>query len=144
MNNIRPLRVLHIIDTLGGGGSERLVWDIVRLSDQTRVKHRVVTIFSDGCVSPFVYAEPLRQLGAYGRPQHKPGNPSAQNRDTVFVTKSEDYSPAGYWKDSSGPRSSSALGRAREFSVAFMRGLTPVIKNPLARLWNFGFSILQG
>jgi len=58
-------RVLHIIDTLGGGGSERLVWDIVRLSDPARVQHRVVTIFPDGHLVPFVYAEPLRELGAY-------------------------------------------------------------------------------
>ena len=62
----RPLRVLHIIDTLGGGGSERLVWDIVRLSDPARVQHRVVTIFREGYLATPVYAEPLRQLGAYG------------------------------------------------------------------------------
>ncbi|HSS20774.1 MAG TPA: glycosyltransferase [Pyrinomonadaceae bacterium] len=66
MSNKRPLRVLHIIDTLGGGGSERLIWDIVRLSDPRQVKHRVATIFSDGSLVPFVYGEPLRQLGAYG------------------------------------------------------------------------------
>ena len=52
MKTTRPLRVLHIIDTLGGGGSERLVFDIVRLSDQTRVKHRVATIFRDGFLVP--------------------------------------------------------------------------------------------
>ena len=67
----RPLRVLHIIDTLGGGGSERLLWDIVRLSDPARVQHRVLTIFPDGYLVPFVYAGPLRQLGAYDvRNQH--------------------------------------------------------------------------
>jgi L-malate glycosyltransferase len=67
VNNIktRPLRVLHIIDSLGGGGSERLLWDIVRLSDPRRVKHRVVTIFPEGYPGAPVYAEPLRQLGAY-------------------------------------------------------------------------------
>src|SRR5215213_2104908 len=70
MEQTRPLRVLHIIDTLGGGGSERLVWDIVRLSDPARVEHRVVTIFRDGYLVPFVYAQPLRELGAYGKPQH--------------------------------------------------------------------------
>jgi glycosyltransferase involved in cell wall biosynthesis len=61
----RPLRVLHIIDTLGGGGSERLVWDIVRLSDSARVQHRVMTIFRDGYLVPFVYAKALAELGAY-------------------------------------------------------------------------------
>src|SRR5215212_8692233 len=70
MSSTRPVRVLHIIDTLGGGGSERLVWDIVRLSDPARVQHMVVTIFPDGYLVPFVYAEPLRELGAYGKPQH--------------------------------------------------------------------------
>jgi glycosyltransferase involved in cell wall biosynthesis len=74
MKTTRPLRVLHIIDTLGGGGSERLLFDIVRLSDQTRVKHRVATIFRDGFLVPFVYGEPLRELGAYGqRHEHRAG-----------------------------------------------------------------------
>jgi len=54
-------RVLHIIDTLGGGGSERLVWDIVRLSDPARVKHRVVTVFPDGYLAR-VY-EAVRSAG---------------------------------------------------------------------------------
>ncbi len=80
MSNKRPLRVLHIIDTLAGGGSERLIWDIVRLSDPTRVKHRVVTIFRDGYLGPFVYAEPLRELGAYGSAQHQ--SPPAKVRTT--------------------------------------------------------------
>ena len=66
MEETRPLRVLHIIDTLGGGGSERLVWDIVRLSDPAQVQHRVVTIFREGYLATPVYAEPLRKLGAYG------------------------------------------------------------------------------
>ena len=55
-----------MLDTLGGGGSERLVWDIVRLSDPKLVKHRVVTFLPDGAQNPFVYAEQLRQVGAYG------------------------------------------------------------------------------
>ena len=69
--------MLHIIDTLGGGGSERLLWDIVRLSDPERVKHRVVTIFREGYLAAPVYAEPLRQLGAYG---HKPATWNEQVR----------------------------------------------------------------
>src|SRR6185295_20106023 len=69
MSDSRPVRVMHIIDTLGSGGSERLVWDIVRLSDPERVTHRVVTFFSDGHFGPFVYAERLRELGAYGSTQ---------------------------------------------------------------------------
>jgi glycosyltransferase involved in cell wall biosynthesis len=72
--------VLHIIDTLGGGGSERLLWDIVRLSDPARVKHLVVTIFREGYMATPVYAEPLRQLGAYGTSRNdefiKTGSPA--------------------------------------------------------------------
>jgi L-malate glycosyltransferase len=65
MSKKRPVRVLHIIDTLGGGGSERLVWDTVRFSDPADVKHRVVTFFPDGYFGAFVYARPLSELGAY-------------------------------------------------------------------------------
>ncbi len=140
MNKTRPLRVLHIIDTLGGGGSERLVWDIVRLSDQTCIKHKVVTIFSDGTFGPFVYAEPLRQLGAYGRPQHKRGNTSAQSQDTVFLTNCEEHSPDGsYGKNFSEPR----VRSIREFPIGVLRRLPPSLKNLSARVWNSGFSIWQ-
>jgi glycosyltransferase involved in cell wall biosynthesis len=58
--------VLHIIDGLGGGGAERLLWDIVRLSDQRQVRHAVVTVFPDD--GSFVYAERLRSVGAYHQP----------------------------------------------------------------------------
>jgi glycosyltransferase involved in cell wall biosynthesis len=58
--------VLHIIDGLGGGGSERHVWEIVRLSDPEQVSHRVVTVFPDD--GTYVYAERLRAAGAYLQP----------------------------------------------------------------------------
>jgi glycosyltransferase involved in cell wall biosynthesis len=58
--------VLHIIDGLGGGGSERHVWEIVRLTDPQQVSHRVVTVFPDD--GSFVYAERLRRAGAYLQP----------------------------------------------------------------------------
>jgi glycosyltransferase involved in cell wall biosynthesis len=108
----RPLRVLHIIDTLGGGGSERLVWDIVRLSDPTRVQHRVVTIFREGYLATPVYAEPLRQLGAYGRRNFSRGGATAQ-RENI-----------------------NAEPLRRRGS-----NLPPALKKPLVRIWNFGFSI---
>src|SRR5205085_4947878 len=60
----RPVRVLHLIDGLAGGGSERWIWDLVRLRDPRRVEPRVVTIHPD--LGRFVYAERLRQAGAYG------------------------------------------------------------------------------
>lgn len=63
LSRTRPVRVLHIIDGLGGGGSERHVWEIVRLSDPQQVSHRVVTVFPDD--GTFVYAERLRSRGAY-------------------------------------------------------------------------------
>jgi glycosyltransferase involved in cell wall biosynthesis len=56
--------VLHVIDGLGGGGSERWVYDIVRLSDASRASHRVQTIHPD--LGRYVYADRLRQLGALG------------------------------------------------------------------------------
>ncbi len=103
--------MLHIIDTLGGGGSERLVWDIVRLSDPARVQHRVVTIFPDGYLVPFVYAEPLRELGAYR------GKITAVNPSQPAVK---------------GGQSRTRSAGAR---------LPGVLKKPLVGLLNFGFSI---
>jgi glycosyltransferase involved in cell wall biosynthesis len=112
----RPLRVLHIIDTLGGGGSERLVWDIVRLSDPARVQHRVVTIFPDGYLVPFVYAEPLRELGAYGnKSDFSGGGAKAQRVDQE-------------------PNSGFAPLRRRG------KNLPLALKKPSVRVWNFGYS----
>jgi glycosyltransferase involved in cell wall biosynthesis len=108
----RPLRVLHIIDTLGGGGSERLVWDIVRLSDPARVQHRVVTIFREGYLATPVYAEPLRQLGAYGK---------------------RDFSRSGATTQRKNINAAPLHRRGRN--------LPPVLKKPLVRIWNFAFSI---
>jgi glycosyltransferase involved in cell wall biosynthesis len=62
--------VLHIIDGLGGGGSERLLWDITRLSDREQIMHRVITVYPDD--GSFVYAERMRQEGFYRRPEHDP------------------------------------------------------------------------
>ena len=53
---------MHVIDGLGGGGSERWVWDIVRLSDKDRTVYRVVPIHFDR--GRFVYADRLRAAGA--------------------------------------------------------------------------------
>src|SRR5690348_7175978 len=61
----RPVKVLHTIDGLGGGGSERWVWDLVRLADAERVRHRVFPIHPD--LGRFVYADRLRAAGALGR-----------------------------------------------------------------------------
>ena len=65
-----PIRVLHLIDGLGGGGSERWIWDIVRLSDARRVRHFVVTMYPD--TGGFVYATRLRAVGAYGNRPKSP------------------------------------------------------------------------
>jgi glycosyltransferase involved in cell wall biosynthesis len=66
----RPLRVLHLIADLGGGGSERIVWDIVRLTDAEKFKHRVVTIYPDYS-GDFIYADRLQAHGAYKQPTVK-------------------------------------------------------------------------
>ncbi len=69
MTASRAIRVLHLIDGLEGGGSERLLFDLVRLSEG-RVHHRVMTIYRESAhqVGPFVYAAGLRELGAYRAP----------------------------------------------------------------------------
>ena len=115
MSKTRPLRVLHIIDTLGGGGSERLVWDIVRLSDPALVQHRVVTIFPDGYLVPFVYAEPLRELGAYGNKRDFSRGGATAQRDNV----------------------NAAPLRRR------VRNIPPALKKPMLWTWNFGFTIAR-
>jgi glycosyltransferase involved in cell wall biosynthesis len=137
MSNKRPLRVLHILDTLGGGGSERLVWDIVRLSDEERVKHRVDTIFSDGYLLPFVYAEPLRQLGAYGRarPATRQGAVVSAIGDKAAPEPSADNDPS--------TRPDSGTGGAAQSIVKNLARLPRGVKRPLARIWNAAFSVWQ-
>ena len=92
----QPVRVLHVIDGLGGGGSERWIWDIVRFSHKDRTIHRVVPIHFDR--GRFVYAERLRAAGALApagiwnrgsrqRPPESP--PGARSRSTLI-----DRSPA--------------------------------------------------
>ena len=61
----RPLRVLHIVDCLRAGGTERAIWDLVRLSDRSLVAPRVVTVCAESADS--VLAEPLARIGAYTR-----------------------------------------------------------------------------
>jgi hypothetical protein len=61
----RPLRVLNLIDGLGGGGSERLLWDTVRLTDPALTQHLVSTASPDW-FGDFHYAARLRAAGAYG------------------------------------------------------------------------------
>ena len=43
----RPVRVMHLINGLSGGGLERWLWDIVRLSSPSHLVHRVVAIYPD-------------------------------------------------------------------------------------------------
>lgn len=121
MKQTRPLRVLHTIDTLGGGGSERLIWDIVRLSDPARVKHRVVTIFPDGYLGPFVYAERLRELGAYSETRLRKRSLLTQEPLPVSSRRDEDLS---------------AVTR-----VARRLNLPRGLKAPLVGIWNSFFSL---
>ena len=60
----RPLRVLNLIDGLSGGGSERLLWNTIELSDPARVQHRVMTASPDW-FGDFHYAPRLAAVGAY-------------------------------------------------------------------------------
>ncbi len=53
-----------MIDGLSWGGSQRWVWDLVRLSSPPAYKHWVIAIFPDS--GDFVYAKPLEEVGVYG------------------------------------------------------------------------------
>lgn len=78
----RPVRVLHLIDGLGGGGSERWIWELVRLADTSRVRHKVLPIHPD--LGRFVYADRLRQAGAFGLSQSEPRPlPAIEKRPAV-------------------------------------------------------------
>jgi len=59
----RPVRVLHLVAQLGGGGAERWVWDLVRLSDPSILQHRVFPLMLDR--GDFVYADRLADARAY-------------------------------------------------------------------------------
>ena len=61
----KPVRVLHVMDTLEGGGSQRWLWEIVR-GAQPDVEHRVITAYSDG--GNYVWAARLREAGLYQQP----------------------------------------------------------------------------
>lgn len=61
-----PVRVLHIIDQLAGGGSERLLWDAVRLAPADCVRQQVAPLMLDR--GDFVYAERMAASGAYRHP----------------------------------------------------------------------------
>ena len=63
VKNAAPVRVLHLIDRLHGGGVESLLWDIVRLTQPDQVKHLVITFSPDK--GNWVYADHLRKKGAY-------------------------------------------------------------------------------
>ena len=60
----RPIRVLNLIDGLNGGGSERLLWDTVRLTDPAKVRHTISTASPDW-FGTFRYASRLAGMGAY-------------------------------------------------------------------------------
>ena len=59
-----PVRVLHIIDTLEGGGSQRWLWEIVRRAEPG-IAHHVITSIPDAGTRPYTYADRLRSAGAY-------------------------------------------------------------------------------
>jgi len=53
----KPLRVFHTISGLSGGGLERWLSDIIRLSDPSEVEHRVFVFYPDLGGSPVYYDE---------------------------------------------------------------------------------------
>src|SRR5256886_11753517 len=93
MENRVAARVLHIIDGLAGGGSERWVYDIARLSDGARIRHRVVTVHPD--LGRFVYAERLGRLGAYRGAPRRTDDTTAVNTLFTQTTRSVNRGPLG-------------------------------------------------
>jgi len=67
VNGPGPVRVMHLINGLSGGGLERWLWDIIRLSSGSELEHRVVAIYPDLGGSP-VYADALSERGALEDP----------------------------------------------------------------------------
>jgi len=138
MSMKRPLRVLHIIDTLGGGGSERLIWDFVRLSDPTRVKHRVVTVLSEGYNGAFVYAQPLRELGAFGHAQRQTNHRFEPN-DRLEADKARPDT-----RETAGEVRLQRTQRAFDQApISLLRNLPPGLKKPIATVFNSLFSSWQ-
>jgi glycosyltransferase involved in cell wall biosynthesis len=60
----RPLRVLHLICGLGGGGVERWLRDVIRLSSSEQLTHEVISMYPD-LGGPPVYADELSDRGAF-------------------------------------------------------------------------------
>jgi glycosyltransferase involved in cell wall biosynthesis len=54
-----PLRVTHLIESLGSGGAERLLYTNLKHLDTSRVASEVVTVFAE----PSHWAGPIRELG---------------------------------------------------------------------------------
>jgi glycosyltransferase involved in cell wall biosynthesis len=103
---------LHIIDGLGGGGSERYLWDLIRLSDPSKLAHRVVTVFPDD--GSFVYAKRLREAGAYQQQEERTESKATQKEATPAAdaaTGSATANGNGPSSSFSRPSSSSRWGR---------------------------------
>jgi glycosyltransferase involved in cell wall biosynthesis len=56
---VRPVRVLHLIESLGPGGAERLLHTNLKHLDPARFESKVVTVFE----GPDHWVEPIRRLG---------------------------------------------------------------------------------
>jgi glycosyltransferase involved in cell wall biosynthesis len=57
---VKQIHVLHLIETLGSGGAERLLYTNLKHLDATRFRHTVVTVFS----RDNYWADSIRELGA--------------------------------------------------------------------------------
>lgn len=65
-----PVRVLHLADHLALGGAERWLWDIVRSSDSSRIRSKVIALMLDR--GDFVFADRLASIGAYRHSMFRP------------------------------------------------------------------------
>jgi glycosyltransferase involved in cell wall biosynthesis len=106
-----PVRVLHVLDSLGAGGIERAVWDLVRLAPGDRVQSRVVTACAQGAGA--VLANAFSQRGVYAAASRRlTGGPLRERLLDAAPQWSKDalWSMLGPYQSS--PRMAQACGRA--------------------------------
>lgn len=62
-----PLRILHLIDSLGRGGAERQLLQVVRYLSAKGVGQRVVFLYADDALAPDFHATGHTVVGLHGR-----------------------------------------------------------------------------
>ncbi len=91
------IKILHLIDGIGGGGSEEWVKDIVRLSDRERFQFMVVSVIS-GSENRFSYKDEIEKLGVkviFLEDAESDGNASSIEKEVELIKEiMSRYSPS--------------------------------------------------